>query len=95
MPGQAMMYNKDMIKAGSQLIIENKPPIQAIEVVTNPNGENTDLYIAFPRFKGNEPLISLNDKKVEVAIEFGMGMITVIKKEFDLKDMQYRGQLAI
>ncbi|MBN2244126.1 MAG: hypothetical protein JW793_15680 [Acidobacteria bacterium] len=95
-PGQAMMFNKDMIKAGSQLIVENKPPVMAMEVVTNQNGDNTDLYIAFPRYQNNEPLISLEDKKVEVAIEFQSGfMMTVIRKEFHLKDMKYNGKLEI
>ncbi len=90
-----MGYNKDSIKAGSQLIIENKPPIKAVEVYTNQDGENTNLYIAFPRYQDNKPLISPEDKNVEVVIEFGMGMMTVIKKEFKLKDMQYHGKLEI
>ena len=91
-----MGYDKDSIKAGSQLIIENKPPIKAIEVFTNQDGENTNIYIAFSRYQNNEPLISLNDKKVEVVVEIsGPFSTTVIKKEFKLKDMQYKGKLEI
>jgi len=91
-----MGYNKDAIKAGSQLVIEGKPPIQAVEVFTNEDGENTNLYIAFPRFQDNEPLISLQDKKVEVVVEIaGPFSTTVVKKEFKLKDMQYKGKLEL
>jgi hypothetical protein len=97
-PGQKGMFDmsKEAIKAGSQLVIEGKPPIQAVEVFTNQDGENINLYIAFPRYQNNVPLISLEDKKVEVVIEYSAGFfITKIKKEFKLKDMQYRGKLEI
>ena len=84
------------IKEKSQLVIEGKPPIQAVEVFTNQDGENIDLYVAFPRYQNNQPLISLEDKKVEVLIEFESGFrITRIEKEFKLKDMQYEGKLEI
>jgi hypothetical protein len=87
---------QSVFKAGSQLIVEGKPPIRAIGVYANQDGENSNLYIAFPRYRNNAPLISLEDKKVEVVIEFGLGYsIYKIKKEFNLKDMQYRGKLEI
>lgn len=92
MPGQQTSYNNELIRAGSQLIIDGNPPIKAIAVVKNQDGENTNLYIAFPRYQNNAPLISLEDKNVEVVIEFG---IIAIKKEFKLKDMRYRGKLEI
>ena len=91
-----MGNNKDAIKAGSQLILENKPPIKAVEVFTNQDGENTNLYIAFPRYENNKPLISMEDKNVEVLVEIASPFrTTVIKKEFKLKDMQYHGKLEI
>jgi hypothetical protein len=97
-PGQKRMFDMYMksIKERSQLVIEEKPPIQAVEVFTNQDGENIDLYVAFPRYQNNEPLISLEDKKIEVLIEYDSGFrITRIKKEFKLKDMQYQGKLEI
>lgn len=81
-----------VIKTGSQLIVEGKPPIRAIEVYNELDGRNDNYYLAFPRYRDNVPLISLEDKEVEVVIEYHS---FVIKKKFNLKDMQYRGKLEI
>ncbi|MBN2317534.1 MAG: hypothetical protein JXR49_00565 [Acidobacteria bacterium] len=78
--------------SASQLIVEGKPPIQPVEVYAEQDGENINLYIAFPRYQNNGPVISMEDKEVEVVIRFGLCMI---KKKFKLKDMLYRGKLEL
>jgi hypothetical protein len=96
LPGQEKMYNKDRIKAGCQLIIEGKPPIQAVEVMTSPDGENTNIYVAFPRFQNNEPLVSLKDKEVQVMFKIPSGFGAYeVKKKFNLKNMVFQGNLEI
>ena len=91
MPGRVQSYKAEDIMAKSSLIIEDRPDIKPTQVIPQQEGATVGLYIIFPKFnEDGTPVISLQDKEIEVTIT--VGRYDVIKK-FGLKDMVYQGKL--
>lgn len=87
--GLAGDYTVDSLKAGSELSAKGKPPLQPGEVMRR---NNTWL------FGFSKELLALGpeDKDVQFAVRVGARLTnTLVRASFNLKDMIYRGQLAL
>jgi hypothetical protein len=91
MPGRVQSYNVDEIMNNAELIIEDRPAVKPTQVIPQQEGDQVGLYIIFPKYNPDgTPLITLQDKNVEVSITAGR---YDIKKKFSLKDMVYQDKL--
>jgi hypothetical protein len=91
MPGRSQSYNVEEIMDNAELIIEDRPAVKPTQVIPQQEGDQVGLYIVFPKSNPDgTPLITLQDKNVEVSITAGR---YDIKKKFSLKDMVYQGKL--
>jgi len=91
MPGRVQSYNVDEIMNNAELIIEDRPAVKPTQVIPQQEGDQVGLYIVFPKYnQDGTPLITLQDKNVEVSITAGR---YDIKKKFGLKDMVYQDKL--
>jgi len=82
----------DQLKAGAQLRIKDKPPIQAVDLKAGRDENRINLYLMFPRQQDGTPVIVLEDKEVEVLLKAGP---LDIRRKFRLKDMIFEGKLEI
>ena len=91
MPGRVQSYNVDEIMKHAELITEDRPAVKPTQVIPQQEGDQVGLYIIFPKYNPDgTPLITLQDKNVEVSVT--AGRYDIIKK-FGLKDMVYQGKL--
>jgi hypothetical protein len=91
MPGRVQSYNGDEIMNNAELIIEDRPAVKPTQVIPQQEGDQVGLYIIFPKYNPDgTPLITLQDKNIEVSITAGR---YDIKKKFGLKDMVYQEKL--
>ncbi len=92
MPGPAAFYQPDTLKSGAQLRIENLPPIQAVQILTDQEVGKTNFYLVFPKLEDGAHRIRLEDKNVEFFLKTDS---IEIKRKFMLKDMVYFGNLEL
>ncbi|MGC8794704.1 MAG: hypothetical protein ACP5U2_15075 [Bryobacteraceae bacterium] len=92
LPAPMLRVKPDQLKAGAQLRIKDKPPIQAVDLKAGREENRVNLYLIFPRQQQGTPLISLEDKEVEVYLKAGQ---LDIQRKFRLKDMIFDGKLEI
>ena len=80
------------LKSHAFLKIKGREPIAAAAVQgTNQNGQVV-LFLIFARQEGGKPVITLEDREVEVSLELGQSKIS---QKFRLKDMVFDGKLEI
>jgi hypothetical protein len=68
------------------------PPINAVDVLVDKQGYNTNLYIAFPKSLEGAHKITEADRGVDFLLKTPA---IEIKAKFSLKDMVYEGKLEI
>ncbi len=56
------------------------------------NGRTASVSFFFPRAAGEQPLITLDDQEVEVAVKFPA---FEVKRKFKLKEMMFDGKLEM
>jgi hypothetical protein len=93
-PGEAPPVNPNegmllAIKLGSRLERKDKPPISCDHLFTGSGNAATDVLLFFPR--GAAP-IAAADKTVTLESRFAVFHVSI---KFSLKDMMYKGQLAL
>ena len=91
-PMPMLRIKPDQLKAGAQLRIKDKPPIQAVDLKAGRDENRINLYLMFPRQQDGTPVIVLEDKEVEVLLKAGP---LDIRRKFRLKDMIFEGKLEI
>ena len=91
-PMPMLRIKPDQLKAGAQLRIKDKPPIQAVDLKAGREENRVNLYLIFPREQNGTPVIALEDKEVEVFLKAGP---LDIRRKFRLKDMIFEGKLEI
>ena len=91
-PMPMLRIKPDQLKAGAQLRIKDKPPIQAVDLKAGRDENRINLYLIFPRQQDGTPVIVLEDKEVEVLLKAGP---LDIRRKFRLKDMIFEGKLEI
>ena len=90
MPGRKQTYNPEDIKKNSEIIVK-KRSIKPAQVLVEQQGDKVSLFLFFAKYNPDgTPLITVDDKEVEISIE--AWMYDIIKK-FSLKDMVYQGNL--
>lgn len=92
LPAQMVRAKPDQLKSGAQLRIKGKPPIQAVDVKGGRDQNRVNLYLIFPRGQDGSPVITVEDKEVEVYLKSGP---LDIRRKFRLKDMIFEGKLEI
>jgi len=85
-PNEAMLQ---AIREGSRLERRNKPAIRCVHLFTGSGGAATEVLLFFPR--GADP-ITAADKIVTLESWFAPFHLSV---KFSLKEMMYRGELAL
>jgi len=91
-PAPMLRIKPDQLKAGAQLRIKDKPPIQAVDLKAGRDENRINLYLIFPRQQDGAPVIVLEDKEVEVLLKAGP---LDIRRKFRLKDMIFEGKLEL
>ncbi|MCS7315084.1 MAG: hypothetical protein RMI94_07860 [Bryobacterales bacterium] len=91
-PAPMLRVKPEELKAGAQLRIKDKPPIQAVDLKGARDENRFNLYFIFPREQQGVPLIVLEDKEVEVVLKAGP---LDIRRKFRLKEMIFEGRLEI
>ncbi len=91
-PAPMLRAKPDELKAGAQLRIKDKPPIQAVDIKAGRDQNRVNLYLVFPRGQDGAPLIAVEDKEVEVVLKAGQ---LDIRRKFRLKEMIFDGKLEI
>lgn len=91
-PAPMMRVKPDELKAGAQLRIKDKPPIQAVDIKGGREENRVNLYLIFPRQQDGAPTIAIEDKEVEVVLKAGP---LDIRRKFRLKEMVFDGKLEI
>lgn len=92
LPAPMLRVKPDQIKAGAQLRIKDKPPIQAVDIRGGREENRVNLYLFFPRGQEGAPAIAVEDKEVEVVLKAGP---LDIRRKFRLKEMIFEGKLEI
>ena len=87
-PGMSPERMKGLLMADSHLIVKDHASIDAEDVKVDPTSPDNPILIYFPR---TQP-ISLDDK--EVTFETALGPMK-IEHKFHVKDMKFRGKLAL
>jgi hypothetical protein len=77
------------IKEGSRLERKDKPAIACAHLFTGSGDAATQVLLFFPR--GSDP-ITVADKQVTLDSRFGQFHLSI---RFPLKEMMYRGELAL
>ena len=85
-PNEGMLQ---AIRAGSRIERKDKPGIPCVHLFTGSGDTATEVLLFFPR--GADP-ITLADKSVTLESQFLQFHLSV---KFPLKDMVYRGELAL
>jgi len=92
LPAPLVRAKLDQLKAGAQLRLKGKPPIQAVDVKAGREQNRVNLFLIFPKGQQGSPVIALEDKEVEVFLKAGP---LDIRRKFRLKDMIFDGKLEI
>lgn len=90
--GAPTSFDKEVLKAGATITAGELPPIQALDVLVDKQGYNTNLYIAFPKALEGAHKITEADRNVDFLLKTPN---IEIKAKFNLKDMVYQGKLEI
>lgn len=85
-PNEGML---EAIKDGSRLERKGKPGIRCSHLFTGSGDAATEVLLFFPR--GEDP-ITVSDKLVTLDSQFALFHLSI---KFPLKDMMYRGELAL
>jgi hypothetical protein len=93
LPHRIVSNNMQVLQRAAFLKTGDGTIIRAGEVEAAANRDSVTVFFSFPR-KGadGKPAIRLEQKKVELLLEFG---VQRIREEFKLKNMVYRGKLAL
>ncbi len=91
-PARAITLKPDDLKEHAELRVKGQPPIQPVQVQTEPQRATTVLYLVFPKVQQGARQITLADDEVEIFLQLEAGKIS---KKFKLKDMVYNGKLEL
>lgn len=92
LPFPMLRGNPEQLKSNAQLRIKDKSPIQAVDIKAGREENRVNLYLIFPREADGRPVITLEDREVEVFLKTGP---VDIRRKFRLKDMIFDGKLEI